>query len=127
MPRQPKPNDYLELRRLYDAAGNREELNRWIDAALKKGKQRPGRKKKKYRIPLDALLHVLEPPQGASRTEAIRQLARNYRLGDGAEQSTVERLRRDFKKYERKSEKLLRDHLDALRDLIRARIKSGRA
>jgi hypothetical protein len=134
MPRDPTPAEKRALRRFLDSAGSKEEFNRWIDAALKEGKQRRGRKKYKLGIPLDDLLRVLEPPKGVSRTEAIRQLTRNYHLGEGIEQSTVERLRREVKGFERESGKTviaLRDafkdldrDLDALRDLIRARIKS---
>jgi hypothetical protein len=56
-PRQPTAADYKALRRLYDAAGGRDALDGWIEAALREGKQRRGPKQKKEGgLPL----HLLE-------------------------------------------------------------------
>jgi hypothetical protein len=96
MPRQPTPADFKALRRLHDAACGREELSRWIDAALREGKQRRGPKEcaEPFLIHVEMLCRTLMQ-QGASRTTALRQLVRDAGIrGHGTENSTIDRLRR---------------------------------
>jgi hypothetical protein len=138
MPRRPTAADYKALRRIYDHAGSREELNRWIDTALGQGKQRRGPKEYRERFKFGDLERVAA---AANRTAAIRQLVRDNPAlkGRGTEDSAVERVRLKLRKLDdqlrpmvRAFEKLddqLRPMVRALeeelrkRQLIRARIK----
>jgi hypothetical protein len=75
MPRPHKPADLRTIRRLHDAAGSREELNRWIDAALKQGKRQAGREQYKETVTVGAITDLLES-KGAARSALIRELVR---------------------------------------------------
>jgi hypothetical protein len=89
-PRPPTADDYKTLRRLCDAAGNRDILNRWIDAALSAAKQRRGPKSYQYpkSMPIELMYLLAEP--GVTRTEAIKQWIRHKDVsGRGTEKSTI--------------------------------------
>ena len=138
MPRQPKHADLMALRRLHDAAGSREELIRWIDAALGEEKQRRGPKAYSERFSLGTYQRI-SATRGARRTELIRQLVReDLRLrGRGTESSAVQRVSRKLRKLDDDLQTLMDNAFEHLRpllftdeelrnftDLIRARIKS---
>lgn len=119
MARPPAAADYKALRRLHDAAGSRKRLNRWIDAALKEGKQKAGRKKYQDRLSIDTFRRLGEL-RGRKRAEAIRQLVRSGKIrGAGTEASTVERFSREFHKLEKNMARFVDHFRAALPDLIR--------
>jgi hypothetical protein len=102
MPRPHKPADLRTIRRLHDAAGSREELNRWIDAALKQGKRQAGREQYKETVTVGAITDLLES-KGAARSALIRELVRENPgiRGVGTERSAIERIRRKLSNLEK--------------------------
>ena len=96
MPRKPTPADYKRLRALLNAAGSRDALNSWIDAALRgEDKRRAGRKNYGETLTVGTITRVCEA-EGRARTALIRQLVLdNPRLrGTGTEKSAIERIKR---------------------------------
>src|SRR6516164_6946711 len=96
MPRKPTPADYKRLRALLNAAGSRDALNSWIDAALRgEDKRRAGRKNYGETLTVGTIIRVCEA-EGRARTALIRQLVLdNPRLrGTGTEKSAIERIKR---------------------------------
>ena len=88
MARPPKPADYKALRRLHTAAGSREELTRWLIAALREGKRKTG-PKTRDRVRLNAYAQLVQL-RGRQRTKAIEHLIRKGRIrGSGIKASTV--------------------------------------
>jgi hypothetical protein len=95
--RKPESDDYKRIRRLYDAAGNRRELNRWITAALKEGKQNRGPKKINEGLPphlLEWVCHHLERERGVKRTAAIKMLMQKLGVIGQSETAAIARIRR---------------------------------
>ena len=101
MPRPHRPADFRTIRRLHDAAGSREELNRWIDAALKRRKREADRIQSKETI--GTITDLLES-KGAARSALIRLLVRENPgiRGAGTERSAIERIRRKLSNFEKR-------------------------
>jgi hypothetical protein len=115
MARTPTANDHNTLRRLHDAAGSREELNRWIDVALREGKRRRGPKQYKNRLTI-GMYKQLFKADGKDRTDIIRQLVRDGVIpGRGAPESKAERIRRDLRKVEKDLGQTMRRFVDQFR------------
>ena len=101
MPRPYRPADFRTIRRLHDAAGSREELNRWIDTALKQRKREADRMQSKETV--GTITDLLES-KGAARSALIRQLVRENPgiRGVGTERSANERIRRKLSNFEKR-------------------------
>jgi hypothetical protein len=103
MARPPTPADYKALRRLHAAAGSRDELCRWVDAARQEGNRQRGRKAYADRLSIESYKRLFES-QGMTRTELIRQLVRSdprLRGKNIEEQSAVDRINRKLREFER--------------------------
>jgi hypothetical protein len=101
--RRPTAADFKALRRLHAAAGSRAELSRWIDAALKEGNGRRGRKARADRLSIGTYERLFET-RGKARTELIRRLVRadpRLRSENVEEQSIVDRINRKLRELER--------------------------
>jgi hypothetical protein len=114
MNRPPTADDYNRLRRLHDAAGSREELNRWIDHAVREGKRRRGPKQYKNRLTIDMYQQLFEADQ-KDRTEIIKELVRDGVPGRGTPESKAERIRRELRKLEKDLEQTMRRFEDQFR------------
>ena len=101
MQRPCRPADLRTIRRLHDAAGSREELNRWIEAALKQRKREADRMQSKETV--GTITDLLES-RGAARSALIRQLVRENPgiRGVGTERSAIERIRRKLSNFEKR-------------------------
>src|SRR5215469_7026848 len=97
MPRPYRPADFRTIRRLHDAAGSREELNRWIDTALKQRKREADRMQSKETV--GTITDLLES-KGAARSALIRQLVRENPdiRGVGTERSAHQRMESCFQR-----------------------------
>jgi hypothetical protein len=114
-PRRPTADDYNRLRRLHDAAGSREELNRWIDDAVRQGKQRRGPKRYKNRLTIGMYQRLFEA-DAKDRTEIIKQLVRDGVIpGRGTPESKAERVRRELRKGQKDLEQTMRRFEDQFR------------
>ena len=122
MARPPKPADYKALRRLHTAAGSREELTRWLIAALREGKRKTG-PKTRDRVRLNAYAQLVQL-RGRQRTKAIEHLIRKGRIrGSGIKASTVGRFIRDL----RELEEIVAQYADAFRESERTMAEFAKA
>jgi hypothetical protein len=137
MPRPSKSAERVVLRRYAKAAGGRDALIGWIDAALSETQPQRGRKRYSERYSI-ALIERLAEANPKDRVEIFQQLIDEGRIGGiGTKKSIVQRATRNFRKGEKKLIEMVSkfkeafdqfrftDHqLAQLRDSIRARIES---
>jgi hypothetical protein len=104
MPRPSKSTERAVLRRYADAAGGRDALIGWIDAALSETKPQRGRKRYTERYSI-AVLKRLAEAEPKDRVKIFDQLIDEGRIGGiGQRKSIVERARRNFRKGEKQLE-----------------------
>src|SRR5713101_3193902 len=140
MPRPSKSAERVVLRRYAEAAGGRDALIGWIDAALSETQPQRGRKRYTERYSI-ALFEMLAEAKPKDRVKIFEQLIDEGRIGGiGTKKSIVQRAGRNFRKGEKQLAQTIgkfkeafdqlhftNDQLAQLRDLIRARIKSQQA